>query len=60
MEYIFKYGNSEYAGDDDIEPIIKTQLFDLASVSKVVGTTSVAMSLWEKSINYYIYRVIGY
>lgn len=28
--------------------MLKTSIFDLASVSKVVGCTAAAMSLWEK------------
>lgn len=29
--------------------MLKTSMFDLASVSKVVGCTAAAMALWESS-----------
>ncbi|CAD8130455.1 unnamed protein product [Paramecium sonneborni] len=59
--HTFKYGRTEYAGDPEDQPLLKTSIFDLASVSKVVECTTAAMMLWEKgrlnieeSVQYYV------
>lgn len=54
-EYTFKYGQSEYDGDAESFPVLKTTIYDMASVSKVVGATAAAMHLWENS-NIYTYQ----
>ncbi|CAD8099925.1 unnamed protein product [Paramecium sonneborni] len=60
-QYTFKYGRTEYEGDPEDQALLKTSIFDLASVSKVVGCTTAAMMLWEKgrlnieeTVQYYV------
>ncbi|CAD8080388.1 unnamed protein product [Paramecium primaurelia] len=60
-QYTFKYGRTEYPGDPEDQALLKTSIFDLASVSKVVGCTTAAMLLWEQgklnieeSVQYYL------
>lgn len=38
--------------------LLKTSIFDLASVSKVVGCTTAAMMLWEEGIDYLLIKGI--
>ncbi|HET9086892.1 MAG TPA: serine hydrolase domain-containing protein [Acidobacteriaceae bacterium] len=43
-------GVGQFTYDADAQPVQPETLFDLASVSKVVGTTAMAMLLWQRGL----------